>query len=409
LLPSLNRQTANGKRQTANVKQLRLTRSQFHVSRFTIKQPTMQANWYHIQNIDELDSPALVIYPERVKANIDTLKQMIDDPQRLRPHAKTHNNKFVTQLLLEAGINKFKCATIAEAEMLAQCGAPDVVLAYQPVGPKLKRFVQLTQQYPDTHFACLVDNIPSAEAIAHAFVEAGATIDVYIDLNIGQNRTGIAPGEKAVALYNYCAHKSGLSIRGLHAYDGHVRGTLEERTATSNEAFAQVEAMLAALRSIGYADVKIIAGGSPSFPIHAKRAAVECSPGTFVFWDKSYLDQCPEQPFQLAALVVTRVVSLPTATNICVDLGHKSIAAENELSRRVFFLNAPDLKPVSQSEEHLVLDAGEGHSYKPGDVLYGVPLHVCPTVALYERGYTVEHGQVSGEWKIVARDRKLSV
>jgi D-serine deaminase-like pyridoxal phosphate-dependent protein len=367
----------------------------------------MQANWYSIENIDELDSPALVIYPERVKANIETLKGMIDDPQRLRPHAKTHKNKEVTQLLMAAGINKFKCATIAEAEMLALCGAADVVLAYQPVGPKLNRFVQLTQQYPNTHFACLVDNIPSARAIAGAFTTAGTTITVYIDLNIGQNRTGIEPGEKAAALYNYCAQASGLSVAGLHAYDGHVRGTLEERTATSNAAFTQVEAMQEKLRSIGYSDIQIIAGGSPSFPMHAKRAAVECSPGTFVFWDKSYLDQCTEQPFQLAALVITRVVSLPNANHICVDLGHKSVAAENELAKRVYFLNAPDLKPVSQSEEHLVLDAGEGHSYKPGDVLYGVPLHVCPTIALYERGYTVEEGKVSGEWKIVARDRRI--
>ncbi|OQP66477.1 threonine aldolase [Niastella vici] len=367
----------------------------------------MQANWYQIQNIDELDSPALVIYPERVKANIETLKAMIDDPQRLRPHAKTHKNKEVTQLLLAAGINKFKCATIAEAEMLAMSGAPDVVLAYQPVGPKLNRFVQVTQQYPDTHFACLVDNIPSAQAIAKAFTEAGATIAVYIDLNVGQNRTGIAPGDAAVTLYNYCAQASGLSMTGLHAYDGHIRGTLAERTAAANEAFAKVEAMKAQLRSIGYSDIQIIAGGSPTFPIHAKREAVECSPGTFVFWDQSYLDTCAEQPFQLAALVITRVISQPNATQICVDLGHKSVAAENEIGRRVVFLNAPGLKAVSQSEEHLVLEAGEGHTFKPGDVLYGVPIHVCPTVALYERGYTVENGIVNGEWMIIARDRRI--
>jgi D-serine deaminase-like pyridoxal phosphate-dependent protein len=332
---------------------------------------------------------------------------MIDDPQRLRPHVKTHKNKEVTQLLMAAGINKFKCATIAEAEMLALCGAADVVLAYQPVGPKLKRFVQLTQQYPNTHFACLVDNTTSAQAIGNAFVAADATINVYIDLNVGQNRTGIAPGEKAIALYNYCAQLSGLSMAGLHAYDGHIRGSLQERTAACNEAFAPVEAMKTSLQTMGHSAINIIAGGSPCFPIHAKRAHVECSPGTFVFWDKSYLDQCPEQPFQLAALVVTRVVSLPNATHICVDLGHKSVAAENELSKRVAFLNAPDLKPVSQSEEHLVLNAGEGHSFQAGDVLYGVPLHVCPT--LYERAYTVEHGNVSGEWKIVARDRKIGL
>jgi D-serine deaminase-like pyridoxal phosphate-dependent protein len=367
----------------------------------------MEKNWYLIENIDVLDSPALVIYPERVKENIQTLKDMIDDPQRLRPHVKTHKTKEATQLMLDAGIHKFKCATIAEAEMLAMCGAPDVLLAYQPVGPKLKRFVQLTQQYPDTHFACLIDNITSAQAIAQAFVAAGATITVYIDLNVGQNRTGIVPGEKAIGLYNWCAQASGLSIRGLHAYDGHTRGTFEERKATSDEAFAQAAAMQQTLQSRGYSDIYIIAGGSPSFSIHAKRDAVECSPGTFVFWDKNYLDQCPEQPFHTAAWLVTRVISLPDPAHICVDLGHKSVAAENEIGKRVFFPDAPDLKPVSQSEEHLVLYAGEGHSYQPGDVLYGIPFHVCPTVALYERAYTVEEGKVNGEWKIVARDRRI--
>jgi D-serine deaminase-like pyridoxal phosphate-dependent protein len=369
----------------------------------------MQSNWYQLSNIEELDSPALVIYPERVQANIDTLKNMIDDPQRLRPHVKTHKTKEVTQLMMAAGINKFKCATIAEAEMLALCGARDVLLAYQPVGPKLKRFVQLTQQYPETQFSCLVDNSTSAREIAGAFVEAGATIPVYIDLNVGQNRTGIATGSTAIALYNYGAQLSGLSMAGLHAYDGHTRGTLEERTKTSDEAFAPVSAMQQSLQSMGYSDITIIAGGSPSFPIHAKRGVVECSPGTFVFWDKSYLDSCPEQPFLPAALLVTRVISQPDAAHICVDLGHKSVAAENELTKRVYFLNAPELKPVSQSEEHLVLFAGEGHGYKPGDVLYGIPHHVCPCIALYERAYTVENGTVNGEWRIVARDRKISL
>ncbi len=93
----------------------------------------MQKSWYLIDNIDDLDSPALVIYPERVKANIATLKSMIDDPERLRPHAKTHKNKETTQLLIAAGINKFKCATIAEAEMLAQCGAADVYWLINPL------------------------------------------------------------------------------------------------------------------------------------------------------------------------------------------------------------------------------------------------------------------------------------
>jgi len=109
-------------------------------------------NWYHIANVKELDSPALVVYPDRIKANIALLKTMINDVGRLRPHVKTYKNREVTMMLLAAGIRKFKCATIAEAELLANCKSPDVLLAYQPIGPKLLRFMQLINAYPQTSF-----------------------------------------------------------------------------------------------------------------------------------------------------------------------------------------------------------------------------------------------------------------
>jgi D-serine deaminase-like pyridoxal phosphate-dependent protein len=199
-------------------------------------------------------------------------------------------------------------------------------------------------------------------------------------------------------------------MAGLHAYDGHVKATgIKERTALVEEAFAPVWTMQQTLQTTGYSDITIVAGGSPSFPVHAQRKEVECSPGTFVFWDQGYLDQCPEQPFKIAALLVTRVVSLPAEGLICVDLGHKSVAAENDIGKRVFFQDTAPLKPVSQSEEHLVLEAGVGHSFKVGDVLYGIPYHICPTVALHETVYTVENGTVHGEWEITSRKRKINI
>jgi D-serine deaminase-like pyridoxal phosphate-dependent protein len=118
---------------------------------------------------------------------------------------------------------------------------------------------------------------------------------------------------------------------------------------------------------------------------------------------------CPEQNFLPAALLLTRVISLPGETKICLDLGHKSVAAENEISKRVYFLNAPELKHVGQSEEHLVAEAGSNHLYSIGDILFGIPIHICPTVALYEKAYTVEDGKLSGEWEIIARNRKISL
>lgn len=369
-----------------------------------------QATWYTIDNIDEVDSPALVIYLDRVKANIALIQGMIDDISRLRPHVKTHKTQEAARLLLEAGVSKFKCATIAEAEMLAGIQAPDVLLAYQPVGPKVERLIQLIKNYPATRFSCLVDDLKAAEGIAQKAMEEGVTIPVYIDLNVGMNRTGISPDQKGFQLYVYCYQLPGIVTVGLHAYDGHIRDTdPDKRKQNCDAAFAPVERLKEALIKSGFEEPVIIAGGSPTFPIHTQRAKVECSPGTFIFWDASYQQMLPDQPFLPAALVVSRVISHPEENIWCTDLGHKSIAAENPLSNRVTFINAPALQFLGQSEEHLVVQSNEQDALKLGDVLYGLPYHICPTCALYDRALVVIDGKVTTEWKIISRDRKIYI
>jgi D-serine deaminase-like pyridoxal phosphate-dependent protein len=135
---------------------------------------------------------------------------------------------------------------------------------------------------------------------------------------------------------------------------------------------------------------------------------VECSPGTFIYWDREYLEGLPEQAFLPAALVITRIVSRPAPDLLCLDLGHKSVASEKVITRRVFFLNAPEAEAVSHSEEHLVLRVNDCSRYQVGDVLFGMPYHICPTCALYERAVTVADHIAGGEWRITARDRKLT-
>ncbi len=367
-------------------------------------------DWYSIDDIDKLDTPVLVVYPDRVKQNIDTAIGMIDNVARLRPHVKTHKSADVIRLMLEVGITKFKCATIAEAEMLGMCKAPDVLLAYQPIGPKLDRFIRLILLYPNTKFSCLVDNLPAAIGISEAAIKKEIKVPVYIDLNVGQNRTGIKPGDAALALYVNCQALTGIEVVGLHAYDGHIHGAdLASRTQECDKCFKEVVKLQYEIMAKGYPKPVIIAGGSPTFPIHAKRGEIECSPGTFVYWDKGYQSSFAEQHFLPAALVVTRVISLPCDTTLCLDLGHKSIAAERELKTRVYFINAPELDAIGQSEEHLVVEAGKDHNYKTGDVIYGMPYHVCPTIALYERAITIEDNKISGEWKNIARDRTITI
>lgn len=369
----------------------------------------MKNNWYTIDNIDEVDSPALVIYLDRVRKNIEILLGMIDNVNRLRPHVKTHKSPDITKMLLEAGITKYKCATIAEAEMLGQCKAPDVLLAYQPVGPKTDRFIQLINTYPETKYSCLVDNESTARAISERAKTHGVSIPVYIDLNVGMNRTGIEPGEKAIQLIQQIESLDDIRVVGLHVYDGHIRSTdYEEKKRQCDKSFQPVQDMKDQLVEEGL-DLLIVAGGSPTFPVHADRGDVECSPGTFVYWDKGYQETCPEQNFSPAALVISRVISHVKNNTYCLDLGHKSIAPENPLERRVSFYNAPGLKFTGQSEEHLVVECPEDQKLSVGDVLYGVPIHICPTVALYDHVLVVEDGKVIDSWKVVARDRRLTL
>jgi D-serine deaminase-like pyridoxal phosphate-dependent protein len=367
-------------------------------------------HWYTIQDVEKLDTPALVVYPKRVKQNIDMLKYMIDDIFRLRPHIKTFKNKEVALLMMDAGITKFKCATIAEAEMLGMCKAPDVLLAYQPSGPKLERFIKLIQTYPDTKFSCLVDNGPSANSISAIAIQNDLIVTVYIDLNVGMNRTGVIPDNKAIELYKLVYDLPGINLIGLHAYDGHIHDAdIAIRAEKADAWYKIVSSLKDNIETLGCPEPVIIAGGSPTFPIHAKREKIECSPGTFVYWDRGYQLAFEEQPFLIGALLVTRIVSLPEDNLLCIDCGHKSVAAENILDKRIYFLNAPELKIISQSEEHLVVDAGGNHQYKVGDVLYGLPYHICPTVALYERAITIENNNITGQWLNIARDRKITI
>jgi D-threonine aldolase len=368
----------------------------------------MSTPWYSIKNIDEVDSPSLVVFPDRVKENIHTLIRSVHDIRFLRPHIKTHKSGEVSKMMMDAGITKFKCATIAEAEMLGQAHAPDVLLAYQPVGPKAKRFVEVVRKFPKTKWSCLIDSVPAATALATAFVERNLSAPVFIDLNVGMNRTGIAP-ESAMELFKTVSAMKGISIVGLHAYDGHLRDTdFNVRSKRCDEAFERVKTLQKEIQNTSGKEMIIVAGGTPTFSIHQKRQGVECSPGTFIYWDKGYEEILQEQKYKHAALVITRVVSKPTVDTICLDLGHKAIASENPLSNRVYFLNAPEIQPVGHSEEHMVFRTS-GKDYNVGDVLYGVPFHICPTVALHDVVYPVSNGIVHGHWVTVARKRKITI
>nr|WP_068891669.1 D-TA family PLP-dependent enzyme [Pedobacter panaciterrae] len=369
-----------------------------------------EQDWYVIDNVNELDSPALVFYPDRIADNITKLKGSIDSISRLRPHVKTHKSIDVTLLMMKAGISKFKCATIAEADMLAACTAPDVLLAYQPVGPKIRRFLALVDRFPLTRFSCLVDNEQSLNELSNAAAELDLEVNLFLDLNIGMNRTGILPDERALALYQKMNDSKHLKAVGLHAYDGHIHDvSLSERREKWKIGWDLIQKLKESIVGKGLPVPVIVGGGTPTYPFYAEQAEVECSPGTFILWDTGYQRSFEEQKYAIAAVLITRVVSLLDETKLCVDLGHKAVAAENELTKRVSFISAPEARIISQSEEHLVLEMPKGHGFKIGDVLYALPIHICPTVALYERAAILKNHRITAEWGITSRNRRINI
>lgn len=366
-------------------------------------------HWHKIINEDEVDSPALLVYPDRAEDNIRRMVAMAGDANRLRPHMKTHKLPEMIRLQLAHGITKFKCATIAEAEMTAACGAADVLLAHQPIGPKIQRVFQLVRKFPGTRFSTIADDAAVIHALSAACLQAGVSLEVLLDLDCGMHRTGIQPGPEAAELYRLICTQSGLRPGGLHAYDGHIRDRDPVRRAEfCRAAFAPVSTLQQELLSAGLPVPRVVAGGTPTFPIHAEQAAVECSPGTCVFWDAGYGANCPDMRFLNAALVLTRVVSKPGGNLLCLDLGHKAIASENPHPRAIF-LNMPDAKAVSHSEEHLVLECERAGEIELGACLYGVPWHVCPTVALHSEAVVVRNGRAQERWDVVGRKRKLTI
>jgi len=363
--------------------------------------------WLSVSNAGEVPSPSLLVFPERILANIRRMIAIVGGPERLCPHVKTHKLPEIVQLQRALGIDSFKCATIAEAEMLARARAGKVLVAYQMVGPNIHRLLALTRHFQGTHFSTIVDDLSALAALAHAVHAQESHLELLVDIDCGMHRTGIPAGPEAIELFRRIAGTDGLTAGGLHVYDGHIdAGNPEARSSQAQAALAPAKKLRESLAVLGHPVPRFVVGGSPTLAIHASDKSVECSPGTALLWDAGSAAAYPDLPFVPAAVLLTRVISKPGRDRLCLDLGHKAVASEMP-QPRIDLPQIPDATFISHNEEHLVLGSSRADAFHIGDALYAIPRHICPTVALHASVTVIRGGRASETWKVTARDRKL--
>jgi D-serine deaminase-like pyridoxal phosphate-dependent protein len=222
------------------------------------------------------------------------------------------------------------------------------------------------------------------------------------------NRTGISPGEEAVRIYKLIAGLPNLKAAGLHVYDGHIHEKdFSRRIEICNDSWVPVQKMTDNLKIAGFTDLRVVAGGTPTFPVHALRGDVELSPGTILLWDYGYSSSFGDMDFKNAAVLFTRVVSKPAKDLLCLDLGHKSVASEMP-QPRIMIQGINDYTIIGHSEEHMVIRTPQAENFHTGDPVYALPWHICPTVDRFDSVYTVNESRVTGQWKVEARRRQIS-
>lgn len=348
---------------------------------------------YRLACIDQMLTPVLIIYMDRVDANISaSIRAVGGDPGRLRPHVKTAKLEKVIRRFVASGIHQCKCATTLELEIACAGGMRDVLVAYPMIGANARRVEQLTAQYPGVVVSVLVDH---AEQIRGWRPPLG----IFIDVNSGMDRTGIGAErvDQALGLIRVISD-SGHVFRGLHFYDGHLGSIgFEERGPVATRGYEQLAQLASAIEQAGVPVGEVITSGTFVFmfasdfpPLKNKKFINRVSPGAAFYGDLNTIFQLPsEYGFSPAALVATRVVSHPRADLFTCDAGLKAVAGFAGLPNCAV-VGRSDLVPQRMSEEHLTFQAGARGPLPPiGSILYLIPRHAGLTVNNFDEAVVV--------------------
>lgn len=354
----------------------------------------------------DVDTPTLILDMDAFERNLARMADAVRGrPVRLRPHAKSHKCAEIALRQIAAGAVGVCCQKVSEAEALVAGGVANVLIANEVVGAgKLARLAALAGKAQLAVCADAAENVPALDAAA---ARGGVRLDVLVEVNVGADRCGVAPGAPALALARAIAASRNLRFAGLQAYHGgaqHLRSVAERRSAIGS-AVALVQSTRELIQANGIACDTVTGAGTGSFPLElASGAYDELQPGSYIFMDADYNRNefdASWPRFEQSLFVLTTVMSRPNAARAVVDAGLKASSVDSGMPQ---LWDLAGVEYVKASDEHGVLVIAPGTNAPVlGAKLLLVPGHCDPTVNLYDWFVCTRRGVVEALWPVSAR------
>src|SRR5687768_15157162 len=361
------------------------------------------------QFIDHLETPCALVDLDRLAHNLERMAAYcVLHGLSLRPHVKTHKSPRIAAEQMRLGAVGLTCATPRELEVMSET-CSDLLLAHPPVGAaKLRRVMSLDR---DVRLTVAIDSIDAAEPLAEAADAAGRDVDVYVEVDVGMRRVGVATPAEAVSMARRIRTLSPLSYRGIAFYPGHVRQHRLRQDEALGKLRDDLGGWLSALGDAGLAPDVVSGGSTPAaWRMHEVTGVNEVRPGTYVYNDRATVEVGACGWEDCALTVLATVISTAVPGQAVVDAGSKALGREplpaGEEAGFGCLLDRPDIRVVRMSEEHGILDLRTS-DWQPhvGDLVRIVPNHVCIVVHLNDVMHGVRGAVVETTWPVSARGR----
>jgi D-serine deaminase-like pyridoxal phosphate-dependent protein len=357
----------------------------------------LEENWKY-----DISTPALVVDYNLVNKNINTMAKFAKEHKiGLRPHVKTHKCPIIGKMQLEAGANGICVARIGEAEIFAEHGFEDILIANEVIDLyQIKRLVKLNKKSLVRVCVDSEKNILDLNKIAS---KEDQKLEVLLEVDVGLGRNGIKPGDSALNIANSIKKKSHLELVGLQGYEGHLTSVIDPglRKEKTEDCMQKLVETRNILNNNGYEITYLTASNTVTYKFSADYNGItELQPGTYIFNDEHYHGLAPE--FNKAVTVLSTVSNNPGNRIYSIDAGLK--AATNDNGNPIF-KNFSKTKIKVMTEEHSIIRTGPKDQLEIGQKIELYPSHICTTVNLYDFFTVIEEGEVKGRWDILARGK----